>query len=105
MEAVDVWAAGAGRQGNANQEGITGMRNLGSRELTYKLAFLACATEVPPPKALFLSTAQSQTINRSQAHGSCWSCLLEDLSSGRWSCWLIQVTEQALLEDPPSSQK
>ncbi len=35
-----------GRQGNANQEGITGMKNLGSRELTYKLAFLACATEV-----------------------------------------------------------
>ena len=37
---------GSDRRGNGGQEGVTGIKYLGARELTYKLAFLACSTQV-----------------------------------------------------------
>lgn len=39
----------AGRQQNQGvEQGVTGPKFLGVRELTYKLAFMACATQVDP---------------------------------------------------------
>ncbi|KAK9833249.1 hypothetical protein WJX84_010304, partial [Apatococcus fuscideae] len=60
-----------GRQGNANQEGITGMRNLGVRELTYKLAFLACATEASESRlgAVNVRADDIEGLSREEALG------------------------------------
>lgn len=44
-------AAGGGREGGLGAvggEGITGIKGLASRELTYRLSFMACSVQVPP---------------------------------------------------------
>ena len=40
----------AGKGGNATDSGVTGLKTLGVRELTYKLCFMACSTSVRPPR-------------------------------------------------------
>ena len=42
--------SGIGRSADDNMEGLTGLKDLGVRDLTYRLAFLACTVE--PVEAL-----------------------------------------------------
>ena len=71
--ATGVGAAGGGAEA-AGGEGITGIKGLASRELTYRLSFMACSVQARRPAPIFSSVRLSVTDGscaRSVIQGTC----------------------------------